>query len=108
MEDGRLHFLTGVLQADWDGSQDGELLAIQAGEYAVVQVNSAGLPRETWKWLLRGWLPASGRRERNAPEFEKYARISETGLPVGPSELWIPLEPSTQKPPTEAGGFPRF
>jgi AraC family transcriptional regulator len=51
------------------------------------------LLRDTWVWLLRHWLPASGRQEKNAPEFERFTNISETGTPIGPVEIWIPLEP---------------
>lgn len=59
-----------------------------------MQLQDAALLRDTWTWLLESWLPTSGRREKKAPEFEKYAAISETGLPVGPVEIWIPLEPT--------------
>lgn len=90
--DGKIHYLTGVAQDMWDGSV-GEPLNLESGEYAVVQVDDAGLLRGTWMWLLRSWLPVSGRREKNAPEFEKYNDISESGYPIGPVEIWIPLEP---------------
>jgi AraC family transcriptional regulator len=95
--DGRIHYFAGVAQEDWDGSADGEPLTLEAGEYGVVQVEDAALLRDTWNWLLRNWLPSSGRREKKAPEFETYAVISETGLPVGPVEIWIPLEPVARK-----------
>jgi predicted transcriptional regulator YdeE len=88
----RIHYLTGVTQEDW-GSIDGELLTLEAGEYAIVQLDDAALRRDMWTWLLGSWLPTSGRLEKKAPEFEKYAGISETGFPVGPVEIWIPLEP---------------
>ena len=91
--DRRIHYLTGVAQDDWDGPIDGEPLTLEAGEYGVVQVDDSSLLRDTWTWLLGSWLPASGRREKKAPEFEKYAAISETGFPIGPVEIWIPLEP---------------
>ena len=91
--DRRIHYLTGVVQEEWDGSVSGEPLNLEAGEYAVVQVDDTALLRDTWIWLLGSWLPTSGRREKKAPEFEKYADISETGFPIGPVEIWIPLEP---------------
>ena len=94
--DRKIHYLTGVAQENWDGSGDGELLNLEAGEYAVVQLGDTGLLRDTWIWLLGSWLPASGRREKKAPEFEKYADISERGFPIGPVEIWIPLEPLTE------------
>jgi hypothetical protein len=65
----------------------------RAKQYAVVCVNDAALLRDTWIWLLGSWLPTSGRREKNVPEFEKFTSISEAGTPIGPVEIWIPLEP---------------
>jgi AraC family transcriptional regulator len=91
--DGKLHYLTGVAQRGTESAGDGERLTLEAGEYATVIVRDAALLRDTWIRLLREWLPNSGRREKNAPEFERFAGISEAGTPVGPVEIWIPLEP---------------
>jgi AraC family transcriptional regulator len=74
-----------------------EQVTLEAGEYAVVHLEDAALLRDTWSWLLREWLPISGRRERHAPEFERFSAISEAGTPVGPVEIWIPLEPLEAK-----------
>ena len=92
--DHKIHYLTGVAQDASQGSIAGEPLTLVAGEYAVVQVDDPAILRDTWIWLLRTWLPNSGRREKNAPEFERYTAISETGSPIGPVEIWIPLEPN--------------
>jgi hypothetical protein len=27
------------------------------------------------------------------PQFERYTSISEAGTPIGPVEIWVPLEP---------------
>lgn len=91
--DGKIHYLSGVA-ANKDGAIHGEPLTLEAGEYAFVRVEDPALLRDTWVWLLRSWLPASGRREKRAPEFERYTDISETGSPLGPVEIWIPLEPA--------------
>ncbi len=71
----------------------GEHLTLEAGEYAMLRVDDTALLRDTWTWLLGKWIPASGRRERHAPEFELYTSISEAGIPIGPVEIWISLEP---------------
>ncbi len=90
--DQKIHYLTGVAcESLEDGIQE-EALALHSGEYAVVQVDDATLLRDTWTWLLETWLPASGRQEKRAPEFERYSGISESGLPIAPIEIWIPLE----------------
>jgi AraC family transcriptional regulator len=92
--DRKIHYLTGIAQDGPESLADGEeRLTLEAGEYAVVQVNDEALLRDTWTWLLNHWLPASGRREKHAPEFERYTGISEAGTPIGPVEIWIPLEP---------------
>jgi AraC family transcriptional regulator len=91
--DRKIHYLTGAAQESSESLMTGEHLTLEAGEYAVVRVDDAALLRDTWIWLLGSWLPVSGRREKNAPEFERYTSISEVGTPIGPVEIWIPLEP---------------
>jgi AraC family transcriptional regulator len=105
--DRKIHYLTGVAQESPETAVSGEHLTLEAGEYAVVRVNDPALLRDTWIWLLTHWLPTSGRRERNAPEFERFTGISEDGTPIGPVEIWIPLEPLADEAaalnPTSAG-----
>lgn len=91
--DGKIHYLTGVAQESPESLIGGQRLTLDAGEYAVVRVNDTALLRDTWIWLLTKWLPESGRREKHAPEFERFTAISEAGSPIGPVEIWIPLEP---------------
>jgi AraC family transcriptional regulator len=91
--DSKIHYLTGISRRSSENVVDGESLTLEAGEYAVVRVNEPALLRDTWIWLLGTWLANSGRREKNAPEFERFTSISEAGTPVGPVDIWIPLEP---------------
>lgn len=91
--DHKIHYLTGVAHESPGSVAGGERLTLEAGEYAVVPVDDTTLLRDTWVWLLGDWLANSGRQERNAPEFERFAGISEAGTPIGPVEIWIPLEP---------------
>ncbi len=91
--DRKIHYMTGVAQESPESAIGGQSLTLEAGEYAVVLVDDPLELRETWSWLLGKWLPNSGRRERNAPEFERFTSISEVGSPNGPIEIWIPLEP---------------
>jgi predicted transcriptional regulator YdeE len=87
--DRKIHYLTGVGPAcpERTGS---DALTLDPGEYAVVQVNDPAQLRAAWVWLLTSWLASSGRREKHAPEFERYERISADGTPIGPVEIWIP------------------
>ena len=88
-DDGKIHYMTGVVGEE---VLDGDRLTLVGGEYAFVRVEDAAQLRETWIWLLRRWLPGSGRTERNAPEFERFTSVDENGAPVGAVEIWIPLE----------------
>ena len=92
-DDGRIHYLTGVLRDGSENPVGGERLTLAAGEYAFVGVDDAAELRDTWNWLLKIWLPGSGRVEKNAPEFERFAGIAKNGAPIGRVEIWIPLEP---------------
>jgi AraC family transcriptional regulator len=91
--DRKIHYLTGIADERLDGLAGDERLTLEAGEYAVVRVDDKALLRSTWTWLLGHWLPTSGRREKHAPEFERYTNISEAGTPIGQVEIWIPLAP---------------
>src|ERR1700731_3653272 len=79
--DRKIHYLTGVANEGPDGVVGGERVTLEAGEYAVIHVNDTALLRDTWVWLLGHWLATSGRREKNAPEFERFTSISKSGFP---------------------------
>jgi AraC family transcriptional regulator len=49
--------------------------------------------RETWRAIMGGWVPASGRRLAKGPDFELYAEDFEPEGPKSAVEIWIPLEP---------------
>lgn len=89
--DHKIHYLTGTPEP----SATGDRLTLPAGDYAFLRVDDPTHLRETWVWLLHEWLPTSGRRERNSPEYERFTTLSTEGIPTGPIEIWIPLEPPT-------------
>src|ERR1700753_423119 len=70
--DHKIHYLAGVEQNGAACLIDGENLTLEAGEYAVIRVDDPDLLRDTWMYLLGSWLPTSGRKEKHAPEFERY------------------------------------
>ena len=92
--DGRIHYLTGIVDEGLESRVSGESVTLEAGEYAVVHVDDIASLRDTWTWLLSDWLATSGCRERHAPEFERFTSFSEDATPIGPVEIWIPLEPA--------------
>jgi len=48
----------------------------------------------TFEKIFKQWLPASGERTADAPEFERYGEAFDTYLASGTVEIWIPLEPA--------------
>ncbi len=67
--DHRIHYLTGVEQNGAEPLIEGETLTLEAGEYVVVRVDDPDSLRGTWAYMLRSWLPASGRQGKHAPEL---------------------------------------
>jgi AraC family transcriptional regulator len=67
---------------------------LAGGEYAVVthRGSYAGLP-DAYRWIMRDWIPTSGRKVRHVPLFEIYlndpSRTPEADLIT---EIYVPLE----------------
>jgi AraC family transcriptional regulator len=92
-DDHKLHYFTGIEVPNYEGVNSPARLTIEDGEYAVFTVENIADLRSTWTWALSQWLPSSGRKERNAPEFERYTAPYNPERASGPIGVWIPLEP---------------
>lgn len=46
----------------------------------------------TWHAIMDDWLPASGHRLKDAPNFERYAEDFNSDTGLGGVEIWIPIE----------------
>jgi AraC family transcriptional regulator len=46
----------------------------------------------TWQAIMNSWLPGSGLRMANAPNFERYAEDFDADTGLGGVEIWIPIE----------------
>lgn len=46
----------------------------------------------TFEKIWKQWLPASGERAADAPEFERYGEAFDARTASGTVEIWIPLE----------------
>jgi AraC family transcriptional regulator len=46
----------------------------------------------TWRAIMEHWLPASGRRLADAPNFERYAEDFDGRTGVGGVEIWVPVD----------------
>ena len=92
--DHKLHYFTGIAVLDYEGVNSPTRITLEAGEYAIFTVHDIATLRDTWTWILSEWLPASGRKERNAPEFERYVAPYNPQRASGTIEIGIPLEPN--------------
>jgi AraC family transcriptional regulator len=84
-----LHYHCGIDVSDDEPTYLPDRITLEEGEYAVFTVDTVVALRDTWIWALTRWLPSSGRKEKKAPEFERYS----SGITSGPIEIWIPMEP---------------
>ena len=46
----------------------------------------------TWHAIMDRWLPESGLRMANAPNFERYAEDFDANSGLGGVEIWVPIE----------------
>jgi AraC family transcriptional regulator len=51
----------------------------------------SGIPA-TWQAIMAHWLPESGLRMANAPNFERYAEDFDANTGMGGVEIWVPIE----------------
>ena len=56
----------------------------------------------TWQAIMGSWLPASGYRLADGPNFERYAEDFDGNLGTGSVEIWIPVQSGqrNEKPTT--------
>lgn len=46
----------------------------------------------TWQAIMNRWLPGSGLRMVNAPNFERYSEDFDANSGLGGVEIWVPIE----------------
>ena len=51
----------------------------------------SGIPA-TWRAIMENWLPGSGSRMADAPNFERYAEDFDGNTGLGGVEIWIPID----------------
>ena len=97
--DHKIHYLCGVAGTARMPEADFQELALPAGEYAIFTVDEHALRGDTWGWIFDEWIPASGYRERSAPEFERFPKTKGAHTLGTPVELGVPIEqrPTSQQ-----------
>ncbi len=48
----------------------------------------------TWRAIMEHWLPASGIKMANAPNFERYSADFDARTGEGGAEIWVPIQAS--------------
>jgi AraC family transcriptional regulator len=93
-ESGHYDYVSGVAVSSLSGLPP-ELSGVRvpAREYLVFRHRGhiAGI-YGIWRAIMDEWLPASGLRPADAPNFERYAEDFNADTGLGGVEIWIPTE----------------
>jgi AraC family transcriptional regulator len=92
-EAGRIEYLCGVEVADLSVVlHDVGRLRVPSALYAVFEhrVTLATL-RDTWQYAYQVWVPQSGYRILNSPEFEEYSADFQPSHSTGGVSIWFPV-----------------
>jgi AraC family transcriptional regulator len=92
-EAGHFDYVTGVAVSSL-ANLPPELSGVRvpAGSYLVFRHRGhvSGI-HATWRAIMEHWLPASGQRMSDAPNFERYAEDFDGNTGIGGVEIWIPI-----------------
>lgn len=93
-DDGNFDYLAGIEVANFSGVRaDYTRLRLPERRYAVVRHHGhIGSIPLTWRAFLEEWLPASGLRSADAPDFERYDASFDPVTGQGGVEIWVPVE----------------
>lgn len=67
---------------------------IPEARYAVFDIPDVGSIQPVYQAVYSRWLPTSGYRNANSPDFERYGPGFDPNSGVGDIELWWPIEPA--------------
>jgi AraC family transcriptional regulator len=90
---GNTDYLCGVEVSDFSRlPEEMTRLRIPEREYAIFihREHISGI-RRTWFTIFNKWLPESGYKLAEAPEFERYGDAFNTATGTGGCEIWIPV-----------------
>jgi AraC family transcriptional regulator len=94
-EAGTVDYLCGVEVSSFDGvGPEAGRVRVPAAHYAVFShrggIDTLGA---AWDAIFGTWLPRSGRRSAQSPDFERYDERYDPAAGTGEIELWVPVEP---------------
>lgn len=89
-----LEYLSGAEVTSFDGldAAIGRVRIAAPQRYAVfLHEGSVSRIGATWRAILEEWLPQSGQKSAQAPDFEVYDRRFDGDRGHGPVEIWFPI-----------------
>lgn len=92
--EGNIDYISGVEVADFDDlpAEFGRI-RIPARRYAVfTHAEHVSSIRRTWNTIWSRWLPESGLKAADAPDFERYGESFNPQTGSGGFEIWLPVE----------------
>ena len=70
-------------------------MRVPAVRYAVfLHEGNVATIRSTWQQILTAWLPNSGMRSANTPDFELYDERFDAATGDGGVEIWLGIQPA--------------
>jgi predicted transcriptional regulator YdeE len=73
-------------------------MRVPAVRYAVfVHAGNVATIQSTWQEILSEWLPRSGMRSANTPDFEVYDERFDAATGEGGVEIWLGVQPATEE-----------
>ncbi|WP_159017587.1 AraC family transcriptional regulator [Cognatiluteimonas profundi] len=93
-DEGSFEYIAGVEVPGFGGLDPAlSTLRLPAREYVVATHHGhvSGI-RRTWQAFVGDWLPRSGLRLADAPDFEKYSADFDDRSGIGDVEIWLPLQ----------------
>lgn len=93
-DEGSFEYITGIDVPGFAGIDSAlTTLRLPASEYVVATHHGhVSAIRRTWQAFVGDWIPRSGLKVADAPEFEKYSAGFDDTTGVGDVEIWLPLQ----------------
>ncbi len=88
----RFEYLAGYEVPSFDNlPADLGRMIVPAADYAVFALETVMDIRPFWQTFFQTWLPASGYKPANTPDFERYDHRFDP-ITRGPLEIWVPVQ----------------
>ena len=86
-----MEYMCAVEVASFDGlPKELGRMRVPAARYAVfLHADNVSTVRATWDQILSQWLPSSGMRSANTPDFEVYDERFDPVTGLGGVEIWV-------------------